>query len=379
MPSDVSASPGFLQPLPPAVELETVAVLRALAAANRALAELKGRAATIPNQGILIDTLALQEAKASSEIENIVTTQDELFQLGLFPDGLESGAAKEVARYRDALKLGLTQLLETGGLIRNATLIDMYRFLKARSDGFRSTPGTTLMNDRTGEVIYVPPQDRNEIITAMSSLEAFINDDEICQLDPLIKMALIHHQFESIHPFADGNGRIGRILNVLYLAKTGLLDIPILYLSHHINQHKAEYYRLLQSVREEGDWEAWVLYMLEAVEKTSRTTLALVEGIRHAHQPRCDRPVPLGGMGPIGCHIQAIVQQVDGAGDQAEGHQRTYGRQPDVCLKAEGEQGRSKHQQVFGPLARAAGSHQRRQGARTASSHGCALPEPACG
>ena len=254
--------------------------MRALAAANRALAELKGRAATIPNQGILIDTLALQEAKASSEIENIVTTHDELFQLGLFPDGLESGAAKEVARYRDALKLGLTQLLDTGGLIRNATLIEMYQFLKARSDGFRSTPGTALMNDRTGEVIDVPPQDRNEIITAMSSLEAFINDDEICQLDPLIKMALIHHQFESIHPFADGNGRIGRILNVLYLTRTGLLDIPILYLSRHINQHKAEYYRLLQSVREDGDWEAWVLYMLEAVEKTSRTTLALVERIR---------------------------------------------------------------------------------------------------
>lgn len=254
--------------------------MRALAAANRALAELKGRAATIPNQGILIDTLALQEAKASSEIENIVTTQDELFQMDLFPDGLESGAAKEVARYRDALKLGLTQLLDTGGLIRNATLIEMYRFLKARSDGFRATPGTALKNDKTGEVIYVPPQDRNEIIAAMSSLEAFINDDEICQLDPLIKMALIHHQFESIHPFADGNGRIGRILNVLYLTRTGLLDIPILYLSRHINRHKAEYYRLLQAVREEGDWEAWVLYMLEAVEKTSRTTLALVEGIR---------------------------------------------------------------------------------------------------
>ena len=129
-------------------------------------------------------------------------------------------------------------------------------------------------------MIYVPPQDRNETIAAMSSLEAFINDDEICQLDPLIKMALIHHQFESIHPFADGNGRIGRILNVLYLTRTGLLDIPILYLSRHINRHKAEYYRLLQAVREEGDWEAWVLYMLEAVEKTSRTTLALVEGTR---------------------------------------------------------------------------------------------------
>jgi len=137
------------------------------------------------------------------------------------------------------------------------------------------------MNDRTGEVIYVPPQDRNEIIAAMSSLEAFINDDEICRLDPLIKMALIHHQFESIHPFADGNGRIGRILNVLYLTRTGLLATPVLYLSRYINQHKAEYYRLLQSVRDKGEWEAWVLYMLEAVEKTSKTTLALVEGVRN--------------------------------------------------------------------------------------------------
>ena len=254
--------------------------MRALAAANRALAELKGRAATIPNQGILIDTLALQEAKASSEIENIVTTQDELFQLGLFPDGLESGAAKEVARYRDALKLGLKHLLDTGGLIRNATLIEMYQFLKARSDGFRSTPGTALMNDRTGEVIYVPPQDRNEIITAMSSLEAFINDDEICQLDPLIKMALIHHQFESIHPFYDGNGRTGRILNLLILQKEGLLDLPVLYFSRYITTTKGEYYRLLQEARDKGLWKEWCLYMVRGVSMTARSEIALVKSLR---------------------------------------------------------------------------------------------------
>ena len=190
-------------------------VLRALASANRALAELKGRAASIPNQAILIDTLALQEAKASSAIENIVTTQDELFQVELFPQGPESGPAKEVARYRDALKLGLLQLQTTDGLIRNNTLIDMYRLLKGRTDGFRTTPGTALKNEATGEVIDVPPQDRQEIIAAMSALERFIHDDASCVLDPLIKMALIHHQFESIHPFSDGNGRIGRILNVL--------------------------------------------------------------------------------------------------------------------------------------------------------------------
>ncbi|MGC6483827.1 MAG: Fic family protein [Synechococcus sp.] len=276
----MSASHDFLQPLPPSVELETVEVMRALASANRALAELKGRAGSIPNAGILIDTLAMQEAKASSEIENIVTTQDELFQMDLMPDGQQSVAAKEVARYRAALKIGYQQLTGSGGLICNRTLIEMYQFLKERGDGFRSTPGTALKNARTGEVVYTPPQDHNVIITAMSSLEKFINDDELCGLDPLIKMALIHHQFESIHPFADGNGRIGRILNVLYLTKAGLLDIPILYLSRHINLHKAEYYRLLQSVREEGKWEPWVLYMLEAVEKTSRTTLQLVEGIK---------------------------------------------------------------------------------------------------
>lgn len=266
--------------LPPPTNLETVAVLKALAAANRALAELKGRAATIPNQGILIDTLALQEAKASSEIENIVTTQDELFQAELQFEGPDSPAAKEVALYRDALKLGYEHLRQTGGLITNRTLIEMYRLLKRRSDGFRNTPGTALKNDATGQIVYVPPQDAREILAAMTALEKFINEDEHSALDPLIKMALIHHQFESIHPFPDGNGRIGRILNVLYLTKTGLLEIPILYLSRHITLTKAEYYRLLQAVRTDGTWEAWVIYILQAVSETARTTLSLVEGIR---------------------------------------------------------------------------------------------------
>lgn len=266
--------------LPPSLDLETVPVLKALAKANRALAELKGRAATIPNQGILIDTLALQEAKASSEIENIVTTQDELFQADLQLEGPGSPAAKEVALYRDALKLGYDRLLTTGGLITNRTLIEMFRLLKGRSDGFRVTPGTALKNDASGEVVYVPPQDAREIEAAMSALERFINEDERSPLDPLIKMALVHHQFESIHPFPDGNGRIGRILNVLYLTRAGLLEIPILYLSRHITRTKAEYYRLLQAVRREGAWEDWILYMLEAVADTAQTTLALVEGIR---------------------------------------------------------------------------------------------------
>lgn len=281
--------------LPPAVDLETVPVLKALARANRALAELKGRAATIPNQAILIDTLAIQEAKASSEIENIVTTQDELFQADVFPEGPQSAAAKEVSLYRHALKLGYDRLLAMDGVIANKLLIEMFQALKGREDGFRTTPGTALKNDRSGDVVYVPPQDGREVVALMTALERFINQDDACSLDPLIKMALIHHQFESIHPFPDGNGRLGRILNVLYLTRTGLLDIPVLYLSRHIIRTKADYYRHLQAVRDEGAWESWVLYMLEAVASTATTTLALVEGIRGQmlgvkHRMRRDLP-----------------------------------------------------------------------------------------
>lgn len=264
--------------LPPPVPLETVPVLKALNRASRALADLKGQARTIPNQGILIDTLALQEAKASSEVENIVTTQDELFQADVFPDDPQSPAAKEVARYRDALRLGYRRLVDTGGLIPNATLIDMFRLLKDRDDGFRVTPGTALKNERSGEIVFVPPQGANEIVAQMTALERFINDDEISDLDPLIKMTVIHHQFESIHPFPDGNCRLGRILSVLYLTRTGLLDIPILYLSRHITRHKSDYYRLLQAVRDDGAWEEWVIFMLDGVAETAATTLQLVEG-----------------------------------------------------------------------------------------------------
>ncbi|MBZ0130403.1 MAG: Fic family protein [Rhodobacteraceae bacterium] len=266
--------------LPPKVDLETVPILRALAHANRALAELKGRASSIPNQGILIDTLALQEAKASSEIENIVTTQDELFQADLFPEGLQSPAAKEVALYRDALKLGFDRLRDDQGLITNRTLVTLFQVLKGRNDGFRTTPGTALLNEANGDRVYVPPQSNAEIVRHMTALEHFINAGNSCALDPLIKMALIHHQFESIHPFPDGNGRVGRILNVLYLTSTGLLDTPILYLSRFVIRSKGDYYRLLQAVRDDGAWEEWVLYMLTGVAETAGTTLTLVEGIR---------------------------------------------------------------------------------------------------
>lgn len=266
--------------LPPPAAEETPAVLRALALAHRHLAELKGRAASIPNQGILIDTLALQEAKASSEIENIVTTQDELFQANAFPENPASPAAKEVARYVEALRHGFTEQHRLGGLLTNNMITAMFQMLKRSDDGFRSTPGTALKNDQTGEMVYVPPQEGDAVRAYMAALETFINDDDRSDLDPLVKMAIIHHQFESIHPFSDGNGRLGRIINVLYLTHAGLLDIPILYLSRYITSRKGEYYRLLQSVRDTGEWEPWLLYMLRGVAETSKETLMTVEGMR---------------------------------------------------------------------------------------------------
>jgi len=267
-----------LPPLPPPADFETVAVLRALANAHRHLAEMKGRAVAVPNPGVLVDTLSLQEARASSEIENIITTQDELFQATLFPVPQDT-AAKEVARYGEALRRGFVEMQAKDLLLTNNLLVEIYRALILRTDGFRVIAGTALFNEASGEVVYVPPQDAREIVRHMTVLERFINDDDVCDLDPLVKMAIIHHQFESIHPFSDGNGRVGRILNVLYLVRSGLLDLPILYLSGAINRSKDEYYRLLQAVRDEGAWEEWVLYVLEAVAETAQATLRLISGI----------------------------------------------------------------------------------------------------
>jgi Fic family protein len=191
-----------------------------------------------------------------------------------------SPAAKEVASYRDALKRGFDALAQTQGLLTCNGVIEIFRVLKGSEDGFRVTPGTALKNDATGQIVYVPPQDPTVILEAMRDLERFINDDELSALDPLIKMAIIHHQFESIHPFSDGNGRVGRILNVLYLTRVGLLEIPILYLSRYITSNKADYYRELQRVRDTGEWEPWLLYMIRAVSVTARQTLELVEGMR---------------------------------------------------------------------------------------------------
>lgn len=271
--------------LPPLEQLDAArfdspAILKKLASASRRLAELKGVAASIPNQGILINTLGLQEAKDSSEIENIVTTHDELFKDDVDPDAFANPAAKEVLRYRQALRVGFEQVRATGLLTSNH-IVDIQRELERNNAGFRKLPGTALKDGR-GRTVYTPPQEPDEIIALMRGLERFMHEPDALDVDPLIKMALIHHQFESIHPFYDGNGRTGRIVNVLYLVKEGLLDIPVLYLSKHIVQTKADYYRLLQSVREEDTWEEWVMYMLQAVEQTAGQTIATIHAIKAA-------------------------------------------------------------------------------------------------
>ena len=259
---------------------DTPPILKRLASASRQLAELKGIAASIPNQGILINTLGLQEAKDSSEIENIVTTHDELFKDDVWPEASANPAAKEVLRYRQALHLGYRLVRETG-LITANHIIDMQAELERNNAGLRKLPGTALKSG-AGQTVYTPPQDPAEIVALMADLERFINDGERFPADPLIRMALIHHQFESIHPFYDGNGRTGRILNVLYLVKEGLLDVPVLYLSRHIVRTKADYYRLLQAVRDADAWEEWVLYMLEAVEQTAGQTIRTIHAIKAA-------------------------------------------------------------------------------------------------
>lgn len=267
-----------LERLTPGV-FETPAIFRKLAATSRKLAELKGLAASMPNDGILINTLALQEAKDSSAIENIVTTHDELFKGDAFPD-LVNPAAKEVRHYIQALHIGHERVMSTG-LITSNHIIDIQTTLEKNRAGFRKLPGTAL-KDGFGATVYTPPQDPDTIVALMRDLESFINDDARFDADPLVKMAIIHHQFESIHPFYDGNGRTGRILNVLYLVQKGLLDIPLLYLSRYIVRHKADYYRLLQSVRDQGNWEEWTLYMLNAVEDTAAHTTETVILIRDA-------------------------------------------------------------------------------------------------
>lgn len=265
-------------PLPRENELETRRVLKKLALAHRHLAELKGVVRSIPNETILISTLTLQEAKDSSEVENIVTTHDELFKnnLTVLP---YSPATKEVKSYTRALSRGFDTVRKTG-MLRFQDILDIQQTLEENRAGLRKLPGTELKNTSTGEVIYTPPQNPERVESLMTNLVAYLNDHGLSDNDPLVKMAVIHFQFESIHPFYDGNGRTGRIINILYLVTQQLLDLPVLYLSRYIIRNKAQYYSRLQAVRDLQDWEGWLLFMLEAVSETSKETTTLIDEIK---------------------------------------------------------------------------------------------------
>nr|WP_316642115.1 Fic family protein [uncultured Roseateles sp.] len=261
--------------LPPAHELEGKTILKACITARVALAELKQAAELIPNQTMLINTIPLLEAKDSSEIENIVTTADQLFQHAQ-GDAHADPATKEALRYRSALHRGF-QSLKTRPLC-TATAVEICRTLKGVDMDIRRTPGTQLANDRSGEVIYTPPEGEATLSELLANWERFLHNE--AQLDPLVRMAVGHYQFEAIHPFTDGNGRTGRVLNILFLIQQDLLQLPILYLSRHIIANKADYYRLLLDVTRDQAWEPWVLFMLKAVETTSQWTTAKIAAIR---------------------------------------------------------------------------------------------------
>ena len=269
--------------LPLDFDFETKAIMRQVTKSNRRLAELKGVALTIPNENILLSSLVLQEALDSSAVENIVTTSDELYRAELdIKGGLTNAATKEVLNYREAMQVGF-DMVRRNRLLTLNDIKQIQKTLEHNNAGFRTVPGTKLKSSK-GEVVYIPPQSGEDVARYMSNLERYINDPEIHDIDPLIKMAIIHHQFESIHPFCDGNGRTGRIIAILYLVENDLLDLPILYLSRYITHNKGEYYRLIQRIRDNDpdnaeDWEKWVLFILKGVEETAIETIRLVKSI----------------------------------------------------------------------------------------------------
>ena len=260
------------------VNLKTNKILEQLTLSSRALAELKGYSNTIPNMHILINAVTINEAKDSSAIENIVTTHDDIYKV-LTESGYKEENAKEVVDYRNAIWLGYEQI-KKDGYINTNTIIKIQGTIEHNNAGIRKLPGTELKNSITGETIYTPPQSEQEIRTYLKNLEDFINNNED-DIDPLIKVCLIHYQFESIHPFYDGNGRTGRILNILYLVLNNLIDSPILYLSKYINKTKQDYYKLFNEVRNNNNFENWILYILKGIEITSRETITLIEKIQN--------------------------------------------------------------------------------------------------
>ncbi len=269
-----------LPPLPPEQDVETKTVLKLCIEARAALAELKQAGELIPNQTILINIIPLLEAKDSSEIENIVTTTDKLFQHAQGPDDQADYATKEALRYRTALYQGVQSIQERP--LNTRTAIEICQTIKGVDLDIRTTTGTALKNSYTGAVIYTPPDGQETIRNLLSNLDQFLHYNE--DIDPLIKMAVAHYQFEAIHPFVDGNGRTGRILNILYLMDQQLLTLPILYLSRFIIQNKAKYYELLLSVTKQENWQEWILFMLQAVKNSSEWTIAKIKAIRRLHE-----------------------------------------------------------------------------------------------
>lgn len=261
--------------LPPKADIETKSILKKTISAGRALAQLNGTLLNLPNPTLFLDTIYLQEAKASSEVENIITTNDELYKSLVADKKTENSATKEVLSYKEALWLGFEEL-KIKPFITTNLCVKIVQCVKQNKTSIRNTPGTTLSNSQ-GEVIYTPPSGESEIREKLSNLETFINEDY--NIDPLIKMAIMHYQFEAIHPFSDGNGRTGRILLLLYLKLSGLLDTPAIYLSDYIIKNKISYYTSLRNVTEKNDWESYILYMLDMIEVTSLKGLEQINKI----------------------------------------------------------------------------------------------------
>ncbi len=267
-----------LKKLPPRREkVETVNILRQLSKTSQSLGELKGVAKTIPNQTMLINAVVLQEAKDSSEIENIITTQDELYK-ALATKGKQPTQVKEVINYRKAIFTGF-ELIKRQGFLRVKDIESIQKTIIENNAGIRTISGTVLKNDKTGEIVYTPPQEKDEILDLLNNFLEHYNINQT-DLSPLINLAVLHYQFESIHPFYDGNGRTGRILNILYLIVNDLLDIPILYLSSYINENKTQYYKYLNQVNRTDQWEDYILYMLKAIEETANDTIKKINRIK---------------------------------------------------------------------------------------------------
>ena len=267
-----------LPDLPPAGFEESPEILRQLAKASRHLGELNGLCASIPDPQLLINTIVLQESKDSSAIENIVTTQDELYKAAA-EEETATHAAKEVLSYREALYTGLEKMKAQKNLLLTNTMVEIVQTIRQNKSGIRNTPGTALKNAINGEIIYTPPCCEDVLREKLKALEQFINDADASPLDPLIKMAMIHYQFEAIHPFTDGNGRTGRIINALYLVQQELLSQPVLYSSSYIVKYKTEYYQLLRGVTEKNNWNEWVMYLLTALIETTQLTTRKIRSI----------------------------------------------------------------------------------------------------